>query len=95
MVAVIEATKRGDATMFRDAYSARIRREDQGSDWEKHLREAQATLKEKFGDCQITDFTFSFDGDDTNGTLQVSFKGKWEFVLAVVKEGGAWKLDER
>ena len=95
MVAVIEATKRGDATMFRDAYSARIRREDQGSDWEKHLREAQATMKEKFGDCQITDFTFSFDGDDTSGTLQVSFKGKWEFVLAVVKEGGAWKLDER
>jgi len=95
MVAVIEAAKSGDAAMFKDAYSARIRREDQGGDWEKHLQEAQATMKKRFGDYQITDFTFSFDGDDTRGTLQASFKGRGQFALAVVKERGVWKLDER
>lgn len=52
-------------------------------------------MKKRFGDYQITDFTFSFDGDDTRGTLQASFKGRGQFALAVVKERGVWKLDER
>jgi len=81
--------------MFRDAYSTRIRQEDQPGDWGRNLQVAQATLKEKFGDSQITDFTFSFVGDDAKGKLEVSFKGKAQFALAIVNEGGAWKLDER
>jgi len=95
MVAILKAVKSADATMFRDAYSARIHQEDQQSDWGKNLQEAQATMKEKFGDYQITDFTFSFAGDDAKGKLEVKFKGKAQFALAVVKESGAWKLDER
>ena len=95
MVAVLRAVKSADATMFRNAYSTRIHQEDQQSDWGKNLQEAQATMKEKFGDCEITDFTFSFDGDDAKGKLEISFRGKTQFALAVVKEDGAWKLDER
>jgi hypothetical protein len=95
MLAILKAAKSSDATMFRDAYSARIHQEDPKSDWAKNLQEAQATMKEKFGDYQITDFTFSFAGDDAKGKLEVSFKGKAHFAIAVVKEAGAWKLDER
>jgi hypothetical protein len=95
MVAILKAIKSSDATTFRDAYSARIHQEDPKNDWAKKLQEAQATMKEKFGDYQITDFTFSFDGDGAKGKLAVSFKGKAQFAIAVVKEGGAWKLDER
>lgn len=95
MVAILKAAKSADATMFRDAYSTRIRQEDQQSDWGKNLKEAQVNMKEKFGDYQVTDFTFSFAGDDAKGKLEVTFKGKAQFALAVVKEGGVWKLDER
>jgi hypothetical protein len=83
MVAILKAAKSSDATMFRDAYSARIHQEDQHSDWGKNLQEAQATMNKKFGDYQITDFTFSFAGDDAKGKLEVTFKGKAQFALAV------------
>ena len=89
MVAILKAIKSSDATMFRDAYSAKIRREDQQRDRAAILQEAQATMKEKFGDYQINDFTFSFTGDGTEGKLEVSFKGKAQFVLAVMRENGA------
>jgi hypothetical protein len=95
MLAILKAAKSADVTMFGDAYSARIHQEDQHSDWGKNLREAQATMKQKFGDYQITDFTFSFAGDASKGKLEVIFKGKAQFAIAVVKENGAWKLDER
>ncbi len=95
MVAILTAAKSADATMFGEAYSARIRREDQKKDRAEILREAQTTMKEKFGDYQITDFTFSFAGDASKGKLEVIFKGKAQFAIAVVKENGAWKLDER
>jgi len=95
MVAILNAAKGADATMFRDAYSARIRQENQQSDWGKNLQEAQATMKEKFGDYQITDFRFAFNGDEARGKLDISFKGKAQFAIAVVNEGGTWKLDER
>ena len=95
MVAILEAAKNSDAKMFRDAYSKRIRQEDPQSDWGKNLREAQATMKEKFGDYRLGDFAFSFAGDNLKGKLGVSFKGKQQFAIAIVNETGAWKLDER
>lgn len=95
MIAILEAAKHSDTTQFREAYSSRIRQESGQSDWSKNLKEAQATLEEKFGDYRLSDFDFSFAGDDAKGKLEVTFKGKAQFVIAVVKEGGVWKLDER
>ena len=95
IVAILEAAKHSDTTQFREAYSSRIRQETGQQDWSENLKEAQATLKEKFGDYRLSDFDFSFAGDDAKGKLEVTFKGKAQFAIAVVKEGGAWKLDER
>jgi hypothetical protein len=95
MIAILEAAKRSDTTHFREAYSSRIRQETGQQDWSKNLKEAQATLKEKFGDYRLNDFEFSFEGDEQKGKLGISFKGKQQFAIAVVKEGGAWRLDER
>lgn len=95
MAAMLQAAKISDAAAFRDAYSKRIREDNQQSDWGKNLQMAQAALKEKFGDYELTDFTYSFEGDDLKGKLAVSFKGKQQVALAIVKEDDAWKLDER
>jgi hypothetical protein len=95
MVAILKAAKSADATMFGEAYSARIHQEHPHSDWGNNLQEAQATMKEKFGDYRIKDFTFSFAGDASKGKLEVIFKGKAQFAIAVRRENGAWKLDER
>ena len=95
MVAVLQATKQSDAERFRNAYSKRIRQESQQSNWAKNFQEAQANMKKMFGDYQLSDFAYSFAGDDLVGKLTVSFKGKKQFGIAIVKEDGAWKLDER
>jgi hypothetical protein len=95
MVAILKAAKNADATVFREAYSKRIRQDNPQADWGKNLHEAQTTLKEKFGDYQLGDFTYSFEGNDLQGKLAVSFKGKKQLAIAILKEEGAWKLDER
>ena len=95
MTAMLKAAKNSDVKMFKEAYSKRIREDDGQSDWGKNLKEAQATSKEKFGDYQLSDFTFSFEGDDRKGKLAVSFKNNKQVELAIVKEDGTWRLDER
>jgi hypothetical protein len=95
MIAILEAAKHSDITQFREAYSSRIRQDSGQQDWSKNLQAAQATLREKFGDYQLNDFTFSFEGDDQKGKLGTSYKVKQQFVIAVVKEEGYWRLDER
>ena len=95
MIAVLEAAKNSDVTMFKAAYSKRIQHEEQHSDWSKNLQEAQANMKKKYGDYQLSDFSYSFVGNDLNGKVTLSFKGKKQFELPVVKEDGAWRLDAR
>ena len=95
MTAMLKAAKNSDVKMFKEAYSKRIREDDGQNDWGKNLKEAQATLKEKFGDYQLSDFTFSFEGDELKGKLAVSFKNNRQVELTIVKEDGAWRLDER
>ena len=95
MIAVLEAAKHSDTIEFKAAYSSRIQLESGQQDWSKNLREAQTTLKEKFGDYQLNDFAFAFEGDEQKGKLGIFFKSKPQFTIAVVKEAGAWRLDER
>jgi len=94
MVAVLEAAKKSDVKMFMNAYSERIRNDTGQGDWDRNLKEAQARINATFGDFQLSDFTFSFEGDAVKGKLAVSFKGNKQFEFDVVKENDAWKLDE-
>jgi hypothetical protein len=95
MVAILEAAKNSNIRMFKEAYSKRIQQEDQQSDWAKNLQDAKATMNQKFGDYQLSDFKFTFEGDEVKGKLDVTFKGTQQFALAIVREDGVWKLDER
>ena len=87
--------QRRDVTAFKNAYSKRIREDKDQGDWEKNLKEAQAAMKKQFGDFQLKDFGFKFEGDKVKGKVALSHKGKEMFPLAVIKEGGNWKVDER
>ena len=48
-----------------------------------------------FGDYQFSDFSFTFAGDSERGNVTLSHKGREAFPLNVIKEGDAWKIDER
>ena len=95
MIAVLEAVKSGNLKNFKNAYSRRIKGDDVQSDWNKNLKEAKDNLSRLYGDFQLRDFAFAFEGDAVKGRLAISFKGTKQFDLAVIKEDGEWKLDER
>ena len=95
MLAVLEAAKAGDLSTFKNAYSSRIRDDAAQGDWSKNLAEARANLTRMFGDYRLDDFGFAFTGGGERGRLTLSYKGQPQFDLAVVREDGAWKLDER
>jgi len=95
LITILEAAKVADLAAFRSAYSRRIR-DDQGqADWPKNLDEARTNLTRMFGDYRLADFGFAFAGGPEGGRVTLSHQGTPQFDLAVVKEDGRWKLDER
>jgi len=95
LLAVLEAAKTGDLATFKNAYSRRIRDDAAQGDWARNLAEAQANLTRMFGDYRLADFAFAFAGGSERGRVTLSYKGQPQFDLAVIREDGNWKLDER
>jgi len=95
LLAVLEAAKVADLATFKNAYSRRIRDDRTQGDWAKNLAEAQASLTRMFGDYRLADFGFAFAGGGERGRVTLSYKGQPQFDLAVIREDGGWKLDER
>ncbi len=95
IIAVLKAVKAADIKSFRNAYCQRIHEDTNQGDWEKNLKEAQGNLKKLFGDYELKDFAFTFAGDAYEGKVSIRHKGKKSVALAVVREAGEWKINER
>ena len=95
LITILEAAKVSDLATFKSAYSRRIRDDQRQADWPKNLDEARANLTRMFGDYRLDDFGFSFAGGAERGRVTLSHRGTPQFDLAVVKEDGRWKIDER
>jgi hypothetical protein len=93
--ALLAAAKLSDSAAMKNAYSQRIRDEPLSCDWNKNLKEAQASISELFGDYNLAQFDFAFIGDTLKGKLSIFHNGKQAPALNVVKEANQWKLDER
>ncbi len=70
-----------------------IAREDDIKIWQDRLNTGKERLEKRFGDFQLSDFTFDFDKEESK--LIIYFKGEEQMRMGVVKEDGAWKLDEK
>jgi len=95
LITILEAAKVSDLATFKSAYSRRIRDDQAQADWPKNLDEARTNLTRMFGDYRLDDFGFSFAGGAERGRVTLSHRGTPQFDLAVVKEDGRWKIDER
>jgi hypothetical protein len=94
LITILEAAKVSDLAAFKSAYSRRIRDDPGQADWPKNLDEARTNLARMFGDYRLADFGFAFAGGPERGRVTLTHQGT-QFDLAVVKEDGRWKLDER
>jgi hypothetical protein len=95
VIAMLKAVKGSDVAGFKNAYSKQIREDKDQGDWAKNLKEARVNMKKLFGDYQLSDFSFAFEGDSGRGKVTLSHQGKEAFPLDVTKEGGTWKVNER
>jgi hypothetical protein len=100
MLAVLESIKTGNTDQFVNAFSTPIRAEFRsglgdgpGNDPKTTLQDATQCFEGMHGDYQLADVTFTYEGTETSGTLDVFLKGKQISRPPVINENGQWKLD--
>lgn len=91
----VKAIKASDLEAFKSAYSENMRKSFAGKGWQKSLDEYKRSFEKELGDFKVEDFAIAFEADGKEqGRLLVRFKEKDLPPLNVVKEDGAWKIDE-
>ena len=91
---LLQAMKSDSTDLFINSFSENIVNGKTDSEvWCKRLQEGKAKFKKEFGDFQLNDFAYKYDKKESK--LVIFFKGKEEIRLKVIKEKGAWKLDEK
>ena len=98
-VYVMIASIDSDMELFKFAFSNRIRNSITEQGWPKGLAVYQKELREKLGNYKISDISmmkFQFSGNEKEGGIGVVGKnGKAFGRMRLIKEGGAWKFNER
>ncbi len=91
---VIISMNADSVELFMNTYSkAIIAGEDDIKIWQGRLNTGKERLKNRFGDFQLSDFTFDFDQEESE--LIIYFKQEERMMMGVIKENGVWKLDEK
>ena len=90
-----EACTTSDVELLKTVFSSRMRTVFAKAGWEETLKTYVKLFAEDFGDYDLADFEYGYEGDDAHGEVLVSFQGKRHGRLRVIKEDGAGKIDER
>ena len=91
----LDSIKVSNLQLFKSVYSEKMKASLEKRGWDKVLKEYQDSCEKTFGDYDLTDFRFSFEGDDKSGAVKITFKGEQLPPLSVTKENNKWKINER
>jgi len=91
----LDSIKVSNLQLFKSVYSEKMKASLEKRGWDKVLKEYQDSCEKAFGDYDLTDFRFSFEGDDKSGAVKITFKGEQLPPLSVTKENNKWKINER
>ncbi|MDP6543790.1 MAG: hypothetical protein QGH60_07335 [Phycisphaerae bacterium] len=95
VLAWFQAVKNRDKAQLKALFSQRMQTRLGEMGWDKVMGTYQTVFKQEFGDYKLDEFTFEFKGDDKEGQIFVTQKGKKTPGLRVIKEGSDWKVNER
>jgi len=100
VIAWLESSKTSDLDLFKTVWSSRmieirIPPENNDERWKELLEGYKQSWSEEFGEYVISDFVFTYEGDDSEGEVVIEFKGKKYGGLSVIKEDDEWKVNER
>jgi hypothetical protein len=90
----LTAVKAGDQELFKTAVSERLQAQFEKSGWDQVVGKYQESFTQVFGDYKVGDFTLGFEGGADEGTVSVKHPKMEPPGLRVIKENGAWKIDE-
>jgi hypothetical protein len=91
----LDSIKASNLQLFKSVYSEKMKAGLEKRGWDKVLKEYQDSCEKAFGDYDLADFGFSFEGDDKAGAVEITFKDKQLPPLSVTKENNKWKINER
>lgn len=91
----LDSIKASNLHLFKSVYSEKMKAGLEKRGWDKVLKEYQDSCKRAFGDYDLANFGFSFEGDDKSGAVKITFKGEQLAPLSVTKENNEWKINER
>ena len=98
VVAWLKAVKTSDLDLLKTVWSkrmtSRIPKEKEEEHWKQTLKMYKDLWAKEFREYKITDFVFTFEGDDAKGKVVMEFKGKKLPGLRVIKEDKDWKVNE-
>ncbi len=94
-----QAVKSSDIELLKTVFSERYRGPvpegmEEEEYWVNRLKTYTDLWKKEFGDFELADFAFVFQGDETAGTVSVFYQGKMLPGVLVIKEGDQWKVNE-
>lgn len=89
------AVKKGDEKGLKQAFSERMRERFNEEGWGKVLKTYQKAFKKQFGNYQLKDFVFEYDGGEQEGTVSILHKGRKLPSVQVIKEDADWRVNER
>ncbi len=91
---IIISIKSDSVDLFMSTYSKGIiSGETDIKIWQERLNTGKERLEKRFGDFELSDFTFDFEKEESK--LIIYFKGEEQMRMGVTEEDGAWKLDEK
>jgi hypothetical protein len=91
----LKAVKDGDHEQLKTVFSERMRRRFDAEGWDNVLKTYQEAFNREFGEYTPQDFSFQFVGDENQGRVLITYRGRTLSGLRVVKEQNEWKVDER
>ena len=94
----LKAAKNSDPDLLKNVFSERMIKtfKTNEKNWPELLNIYQKVFKDKFGEYDLNDFSFTFEGGSKKGNV-IIFKGAGSSGLPVyvIKEKKQWKVNER
>lgn len=94
----LKAVKTSDPDLLKTVFSERMIRKfkDKETDWTELLNIYSGVFSEKYGEYNLEDFSFTFEGGSKSGNVIIfSEVGSSGLTVYVIKEKKGWKVNER
>jgi hypothetical protein len=94
VLAWCQGSKSGDQAVLKTVFSEKVMKQHERTGWDEVARRYKAIFADLFGEYRLKDFSFEFTGDEEKGRVKIIHPRKTVQGVAVIKEGGKWKVNE-